>query len=133
TSPSSTVQQLLQEAIISTNTDSIPPEENVMRAYDEDIALMLVFPNGVMNNYADFGDGEGIIGSRGICQLREVPDPLSVSSAAYGVPRNSPLTEMFNSRISWLVATGLWFEIKKQEQPEEGEALKCLEPTTTNN
>ncbi|CAL4097311.1 unnamed protein product, partial [Meganyctiphanes norvegica] len=48
----------------------------------------------------------GFFGPSKFCPLREVEENLNTMYIGLGLPRNSPLAELFNDRIMWLVATG---------------------------
>ncbi|CAL4066505.1 unnamed protein product, partial [Meganyctiphanes norvegica] len=77
TSPSSTLRNLVQEAIVSDTKTSIPPEDVMQSVQTNKIALMSIDPALVTNTYVDKKSVGG--GEYGFCTLRWVTEPLFVT------------------------------------------------------
>ncbi|CAL4073816.1 unnamed protein product [Meganyctiphanes norvegica] len=120
-SPSPVIQQLFREAEIDPRDDLIPPPEVVQRSLEEKITIMGIWPEGALNAYIDYDSK--IYGNRGVCMLQKVKEPLHSDVRAWVIPKNSPLLEIINNRMRWMVDTGLmWKYYLEAEEPQ------CLPP-----
>ncbi|CAL4124201.1 unnamed protein product, partial [Meganyctiphanes norvegica] len=121
TSPSSTLQNLVQGAIVS-DTKGIPSEDVMQSIQTNKIALMSTDPALVTNTYVDKKTVGG--GEYGFCTLRWITEPLFVTMVGWGMARNSPIKEIINNQIEWLHATGLMYHLYDKVYDSEA-ALKC--------
>ncbi|CAL4122461.1 unnamed protein product, partial [Meganyctiphanes norvegica] len=130
-SESSVIKQLLEEAEVTQINTIVPPEDVIERLHTTDIALIVPDREAVMNKYADFGTGGGIISKFGICKSKYMEEPLKRTLVGFGMPRNSPLAELINERLLSLVAAGVMGDDDKNQPLIPSADITCLPPPKT--
>ncbi|CAL4121102.1 unnamed protein product, partial [Meganyctiphanes norvegica] len=123
TSPDDRIQQLASKAEVSNHPLYVPPDHVIKMAVEENVAIIVPNQPGTIMLHADYG----IVGSQGVCTLRPVIEPLGYAIRSWGLPRNSPLTTLFNDRILRLHAAGILGSYGKLSK-EAGSVVSCLQP-----
>ncbi|CAL4110057.1 unnamed protein product, partial [Meganyctiphanes norvegica] len=119
------IKELFKEAEFSLSKSIIPPDDVIYRAHKSSMAIMALEPARTATQFADFGSTSG---SRGVCLLKFIEEPLITGAAGFTLPQNSPLTELINRRIMAMHAADLIGEPGKGKKLLPAARFNCLPP-----